>query len=92
MQKTPDDYRLTLTFQLVTVGPNFRLVGSIDVSVTLAARIETNVDIAKWEIQQTLPDPQSKYDPQELEPTDRSGTGSFNGIQQPSVYAGVNAK
>ncbi len=78
--------------KLVTIGPNFRLLGSMDASLTLSATIESQVDIAKWNIQQTLPDSTSDWNPKAIDPPDFGNTGSFEGIQQPTFHAGVTAE
>lgn len=77
--------------KLVTVGPNFRLYGAVDAELVIAGHLESKVEIASWEIQQTLPDQSSDWDPKALSPPDRSGTGSFDGIKQPTFDYSVTA-
>lgn len=79
---------------IVTIGPQVHISGSIDAQATLAAKFETKVDIAKWEIRQTLPsDGSEKYNPQDIAKghPDLSKSGDFTGIQRPEFYAGVEA-
>lgn len=77
--------------KLLTIGPNFRLVGSVDAEVTLAGHVESKVQIAKWEVQQTYPDAGSDYDPKALENPDRDGTGTFEGLSEPTFDWSVEA-
>ncbi|KAK2850539.1 hypothetical protein FQN49_005565, partial [Arthroderma sp. PD_2] len=77
---------------IVTIGPQVHISGSIDAQLTAAAKFETKIDIAKWEIRQTLPnDGSDEYKPKEIGEGDPSldKTGDFNGIQKPQFYAGV---
>jgi chitinase len=60
---------------IVTIGPNFKLFASVDASVTLAAHLESNVEIASWDIQQTYPDQGSTYEPKALDSPDADDTG-----------------
>ncbi|EGD98167.1 hypothetical protein TESG_05553 [Trichophyton tonsurans CBS 112818] len=79
---------------IVTIGPQVHISGSIDAQATVAAKFETKVDIAKWEIRQTLPSDGSKeYNPQEIAKgdPDLSKSGDFSGIQRPEFYAGIEA-
>jgi len=59
---------------ILTVGPNFRLFGSVDGSVTLAGRLESQVSLAKWNVRQTFPDANKDYDPTAISDPDRDGT------------------
>lgn len=77
--------------KLLTVGPNFKLYGSVDAEVKLAGHIESRVQIATWDIQQTYPDQGADYDPKALSNPNRDGTGSFQGIQQPTFDYSVTA-
>lgn len=77
--------------KLLTVGPNFRLFGAVEASVTLASHFESKVDIAKWEIQQTYPDQDAEAGPKALSDPSRDGTGSFNGLSQPTFDYSVTA-
>lgn len=77
--------------KLITVGPNFKLYGAVDAEVTLSGHIESRVQIATWDIQQTYPDQGADYDPKALSNPNRDGTGSFQGIQQPTFDYSVTA-
>ena len=78
--------------KLLTVGPNFRLFGAVEASVTLAGHLESRVDIAKWDVQQTYPDQGAGAGPKALSNPDRDGTGDFQGLQQPSFDYSVTAQ
>ncbi|KAL8916580.1 MAG: hypothetical protein Q9172_006245 [Xanthocarpia lactea] len=77
--------------KLLTVGPNFKLFGSVDAEVTLSGHLESKVQIASWDIQQTYPDQGAEWDPKGLSDPNRDGTGSFEGIQQPTFDYSVTA-
>ena len=59
---------------ILTVGPNFRLLGSLEASVTLAGHLESQVNIASWSTQQTYPQQEPGFQPLDLEKPDRDGT------------------
>ena len=59
---------------ILTVGPNFRIFGAVDGQVTLAGHLESQVNIAKWDVKQTFPDANKDYDPQATKEPDRDGT------------------
>lgn len=77
---------------IVTIGPSVRVVGSFDAGLTLSAEIETKVDIASWEVQQTLPAASQEFDPDEDDLVDTRDTGNMNGLQKPTFYAAVKAE
>lgn len=76
--------------KLVTVGPNFILNAAVDAEVTLAGHLESRVDIASWDIQQTYPDQSSDWDPKALDEPSRDGTG-LQGVKQPTFDYSVTA-
>ena len=78
--------------KLLTVGPNFKLFGAVEASVTLAGHLESRVDIAKWDVQQTYPDQGANAGPKSLSNPDRDGTGDFDGLKQPTFDYSVTAK
>ena len=78
--------------KLLTVGPNFRLFGAVEASITLAGHLESRVDIAKWDVQQTYPDQGADAGPKALSNPDRDGTGDFDGLKQPTFDYSVSAK
>ena len=59
---------------IVTIGPNFQLFGSVQGQLTLGARFESNVNLAKWDIRQTYPDQGSDWDPVSDSTPNRDGT------------------
>ncbi|KAL8694715.1 MAG: hypothetical protein Q9224_003515, partial [Gallowayella concinna] len=77
--------------KLLTVGPNFKLFGAVDAEVTLSGHLESRVQIAAWDIQQTYPDQGSEWDPKGLSDPNRDGTGSFEGLKQPTFDYSVTA-
>ena len=78
--------------KLLPVGPNFKLFGAVEASVTLAGHLESRVDIAKWDVQQTYPDQGAGAGPKALSDPNRDGTGDFQGLKQPSFDYSVIAK
>lgn len=76
---------------LATIGPQLNIYGQVDLGLTVSGEFETTIDVASWEIRQTLPDNDSDHDPKELDKTDYDDTGSWEGIQKPQVYAGISA-
>ncbi|RMZ82759.1 hypothetical protein DV738_g1689, partial [Chaetothyriales sp. CBS 135597] len=82
-------------YGIATVGPQLTIQGNIDASLSLAGTIETQLEIAKWEVRQVVPDNgETAYRPKEIGDgdVDLDRTGSFDGIQQPQFYAGVQAQ
>lgn len=77
--------------KLLTVGPNFKLFGAVEASVTLAGHLESRVDIAKWDVQQTYPDQGADAGPKALSNPDRDGTGDFSNLKQPTFDYSVTA-
>jgi len=78
--------------KLLTVGPNFKLFGAVEASVTLAGHLESRVDIAKWDVQQTYPDQGADAGPKALSDPSRDGTGDFEGLKQPSFDYSITTK
>ncbi len=78
--------------KLLTVGPNFKLFGAVEASVTLAGHLESRVDIAKWDVQQTYPDQGTDAGSKALSDPNRDGTGNFEGLKQPSFDFSVTAR
>jgi chitinase len=77
---------------IVTIGPSVRVVGSFNAGLTLSAEVETKVDIASWDVAQTLPDANNDFDPKLDEPMDTKDSGNPNGLMQPQFYAAVQAE
>ncbi|ORY64854.1 glycosyl hydrolases family 18 protein-like protein [Pseudomassariella vexata] len=75
---------------IALIGPALHLKGRIEAGLVLSAVMETQVDIASWEFQTTLP-PNDEYKPEEPTKAGWGDTGDFNGVQYPQFYAGVTA-
>ena len=76
---------------IVTIGPSVRVLGSFNAGLTLSAEIETKVDIASWDVEQTLPAATQEFEPDEDDRVDTRDTGNMNGLQKPTFYAAVQA-
>lgn len=76
---------------IATIGPQLSLKGRVETGLVLSAVMEVQVDIASWEFEQRLP-ANDKYKPEEIDEVEFGDTGNFNGLQQPSFYAGVTAE
>jgi chitinase len=59
---------------ILTVGPNFRLFASVDARLVLAGHLESQVNIASWDVQQTYPQQSQEFEPKDLDSPDRDGT------------------
>lgn len=59
---------------ILTVGPNFRIFGSVNGDITLAGHIESQVNLASWDVQQTYPDQETDENPRSETTPDRDGT------------------
>ena len=80
------------TFQvpgIVTIGPSVRVAGEFNVALTLSAEIETQVDLAGWEVRQTYPAAEKNYEPKVVDDLDAGNTGDQNGLLEPQFYAAV---
>ncbi|KAI0595746.1 carbohydrate-binding module family 18 [Biscogniauxia sp. FL1348] len=75
---------------IATIGPAVHLKGRVEAGLVLSAVMETRVDVASWEFEQTLP-PNSEYEPSEPDKADYGHSGDFSGVQQPEFYAGITA-
>ncbi|KAI0865410.1 hypothetical protein F4860DRAFT_307737 [Xylaria cubensis] len=51
---------------IITVGPNFKLFGSVNVELSVSGHLEASVKLAKWDTRITFPDQGSDYDPKSL--------------------------
>jgi len=70
--------------KLVTVGPNFRLLGHVDAELTLSGHLESRARIAAWNVQQTYPAANNDFMPKDLSTLSVDGTGDFQGISHPT--------
>ncbi|RMD40214.1 hypothetical protein DV735_g4912, partial [Chaetothyriales sp. CBS 134920] len=80
---------------IATIGPQLTIEGNIDASLALAGTVETQMQIAKWEVRQVVPDNgENQYKPKEIDDgkVNLDRTGSFEGIKEPEFYAGVQAQ
>lgn len=75
--------------KLLTVGPNFKLFAAAEAEVSLSGHLESRVDIASWDIQQTYPDQSSDWDPKALSSPQRAIT--LDGLKQPTFDYSVTA-
>lgn len=76
---------------IATIGPQLTVEGSIDASLSLAGTIETQLEIASWEVRQVVPDNgDDAYKPKEIgDGADLKKNGDMSGIKKPEFYAGV---
>ncbi|KAH8895714.1 hypothetical protein GQ53DRAFT_853840 [Thozetella sp. PMI_491] len=51
---------------IITVGPNFRIFGNVNMDVSLSGHFQADVTLADWDTQVTFPDQGADYDPQNL--------------------------
>ncbi|OTA92708.1 glycoside hydrolase family 18 protein [Hypoxylon sp. CO27-5] len=66
---------------IITVGPNFRLLGSVNMDISVSGHIEAAVKVASWDTRITFPDQGSDYNPKNLkdpDPTTQSGKPTFD--------------
>lgn len=59
---------------IVTIGPNFKLYGQLEGSATLGVNFESRVKLADWDIQQTYPVANEKWDPKATDEPSKDGT------------------
>ncbi|WPH03961.1 glycoside hydrolase, protein [Acrodontium crateriforme] len=78
---------------LVTVGPNFRLLGRVDAEITLAGHLESRARIASWDVQMTFPAANNDFMPQQTTDSKLTldGTGDFQGLSKPTFDYSVEA-
>jgi len=67
------------------------VVGEFNAGLTLSAEIETKIDLAEWNVQQTYPAASEEYEPQADKELDSGETGDKNGLLEPQFYAVVLA-
>ncbi|KAI0905820.1 glycosyl hydrolases family 18-domain-containing protein [Ustulina deusta] len=73
---------------IVTIGPNFKLLGAVKGELTLGAYFEANVNLAEWNIRQTYPDQGADWDPESEATPNRDGTQE---LLSPEWMYGVSA-
>lgn len=75
--------------KLLQVGPKFVLNARAKGTVEVSAHLESRVEIANWDFQQTYPDANGDFDPKSLASPQREF--SYDGLQAPTFDASVNA-
>jgi chitinase len=70
--------------KLVTVGPNFRLLATIDASLEFAGHLESRARIAAWDVEMRYPAATDEFKPKNINPVSVDGTGDFQGISMPT--------
>ncbi|KAF6809274.1 glycosyl hydrolases family 18 protein [Colletotrichum plurivorum] len=79
---------------IAVIGPQLTVEGSIDAQLTLAGKVETNLEFANWEVRQVVPDNgDNDFKPKEIgdgDP-DLKRNGDTKGLNEPGFYAGVQA-
>ena len=53
---------------VVTIGPNFKLVGAVEGGLTLAGDFKTQVKLVDWDVRQTFPAANDKWEPKYVHP------------------------
>jgi chitinase len=76
---------------IVTIGPNFKLLAQVEGGITASAHLEAQVNVAKWNVQQTFPDANSDWDPKATEDVDPSGTQDVTPTNERAFDASVSA-
>ncbi|KAK3337685.1 glycosyl hydrolases family 18-domain-containing protein [Cercophora scortea] len=59
---------------ILTVGPNFKIFGSVNMDVSLSGKFQAQHVLAKWDSQLTFPDPGRDEDPKDLHDPVQDGT------------------
>ncbi|KAM3148412.1 hypothetical protein ABEW05_011367 [Botrytis cinerea] len=73
--------------EIVTVGPNFKLYGSVNFDLSLSGQFEAHVALADWDTQLAFPDQESDADPKS---TDSPGTNGTQEVSKPTIDWSVN--
>ncbi|KAG4435143.1 hypothetical protein IFR05_009375 [Cadophora sp. M221] len=70
-----DQFGATFTVPgVMTIGPNFKLVGGIEGGLTLAGNFETQVKLIDWDVRQTFPVANNEWEPESDKTPNRDGT------------------
>ncbi|KAI1180783.1 carbohydrate-binding module family 18 [Nemania sp. FL0916] len=75
---------------IAEIGPAVNLKARVEAKLVVSAVMETRVDVASWEFQQTLP-ASDEFKPSEPDKAGYGKSGDFNGVQAPEFYAGITA-
>ncbi|KAL3442260.1 glycosyl hydrolases family 18-domain-containing protein [Aspergillus insuetus] len=62
---------------IVTIGPNFKLLGQLEGSALLGVKFQSLVKLAEWDIQQTYPVPNKDWEPEASRHPDKDNTQSL---------------
>jgi chitinase len=62
---------------IVTIGPNFKLLGQLEGSALLGVKFQSLVKLAEWDIQQTYPVPNEDWEPEASRHPDKDNTQSL---------------
>ena len=76
---------------IVSIGLSVQVLGSFNAGLTLSAEIETKIDIASWDVEQTLSAASREFEPDEDDLVDTRDTSNMNGLQKFTFYAAVQA-
>ena len=74
---------------VMTVGPQFNLDARVKAGIAISGHVEAKVEIASWEIRQTMPEQSSEFEPKTLDEPSRNM--DVSGLKQPEFDASVEA-
>ncbi|KAF2994020.1 hypothetical protein E8E14_001381 [Neopestalotiopsis sp. 37M] len=73
---------------IVTVGPNFKIYGSVNFDLSLSGNFEAHVTIADWDTQLAFPEAEDEADPKANETPTTKGTQE---VGEPTIDWGIDA-
>ncbi|KAK3933773.1 putative glycosyl hydrolases family 18 protein [Diplogelasinospora grovesii] len=73
---------------ILTVGPNFKIYGSVNFDLALSGKFQAHVTIAKWDTQLGFPELDSDDDPQDITDPNADGTQE---IGKPTIDWSIDA-
>ena len=73
---------------ILTVGPNFKIYGSVKVDLALSGKFQAHVTLAKWDTQLGFPELDSDDDPQDITDPNTDGTQE---IGKPAIDWSIDA-
>lgn len=73
---------------ILTIGPNFKLLGSVDGEVSVSGNLQAQVKLADWDVRQTYPVASDEWSPEAEKEPSRSGTQP---IGEPEITYEVSA-
>lgn len=74
---------------VMTIGPQFNLDARVKAGISISGHVEAKVEIASWEVRQTMPEQSSEFAPQTLDEPSRNL--DVSGLKQPEFDASVEA-